>query len=151
MGMAQQSQNKKNLNVELNLLPVFDVLSVCICFLLMTVVWVEIRAMETKQAMGRQAVAETAKIASVWLTIDEANNLTVVMKAKSGAESKTMVPVKAGAIDFDKAKAALANAFNQKATATHILPAKNTKYDQVIKLMDLAKQAGITNIGLSPI
>ena len=151
MGMAQQSQNKKNLNVELNLLPVFDVLSVCICFLLMTVVWVEIRAMETKQAMGSQAVAETAKIASVWLTIDERNNLTVVMKSIAGTESKTMIPVKAGAIDFEKVKAALTNAFNQKATATHILPAKNTKYDQVIKLMDMAKQVGITNIGLSPI
>ncbi len=151
MGMAQQSQNKKNLNVELNLLPVFDVLSVCICFLLMTVVWVEIRAMETKQAVGSQALAETAKIASVWLTIDGRNNLTVVMKSISGAESKTMILEKAGAIDFEKAKAVFANAFNQKATATHILPAKNTKYDQVIKLIDLAKQAGITNIGLSPI
>ncbi len=151
MGLAQHSKNKKNLNVELNLLPVFDVLSVCICFLLMTVVWVEIRAMETKQAMGSQSLAETPAVASIWLTIDESNNLRITLKSKSGAQTETLVSVKAGSIDFDQAKVALTNAFKLNATATHILPAKNTKYDQVIKLMDLAKQAGITNIGLSPI
>jgi len=151
MGMAQGPQNKKNLNVELNLLPVFDILSVCICFLLMTVVWIEIRQMETKQAIGSQSAAETDKQASIWMTIDEGNNLTLVTKPVSGAETKQTVPVKNGVIDFDKAKNVLTAAFANNVRQTHILPAKNTKYDQVIRLMDVAKQVGIQNIGLSPI
>ncbi len=151
MGLAQGPQSKKNLNVELNLLPVFDILSVCICFLLMTVVWVEVRALETKQAVGGQTVAETIKDTSVWMAIDEANNLVVTLKPSSGAETKTMIPVKAGAIDFAQVRISLAAAFSKNAKATHILPSKTTKYDQVIKLMDMAKQVGILNIGLSPI
>jgi biopolymer transport protein TolR len=151
MGMAQGPQGKKNLNVELNLLPVFDILSVCICFLLMTVVWVEIRSMETKQAIGSQSAAETEKQPSVWLTIDEKNNVIVVMKPVSGAETRMLVPVKSGSIDFDRAKSALASAFSKNVRMTHILPSKTTKYDQVIRLMDTAKQVGISNIGLSPI
>jgi biopolymer transport protein ExbD len=151
MALIQGSQSKKNLNVELNLLPVFDVLSVCICFLLMTVVWIEIRSLETKQSYGGQSAAETAKEASVWMTVDEAGNLTVVMKPVSGRETKTVVGVKNGSIDFDSAKIAFQQASSQNATSTHILPARTTKYDQVIRLMDLAKQAGIKNIGLSPI
>ncbi len=151
MGLAQGSQNKKNLNVELNLLPVFDVLSVCICFLLMTVVWTEIRSMETKQAMGGQALSETAKEASVWMSVDERNNLVVVLKPANGRETKTTVHVKGGAIDYDKVKAVLANAFSKNVRNTHILPSKTTKYDQVIQLMDISKQVGIVNIGLSPI
>jgi biopolymer transport protein ExbD len=151
MGMMQGSQGKKNLNVELNLLPVFDILSVCICFLLMTVVWIEIRAMETKQAYGSQSTAETNKESSIWLTLDDKNNLEVVLKPATGAETKKMVPVKNGAIDYDAVKIALDSAASQKVGSTHILPVKTTKYDQVIKLMDLAKQAGIANIGLSPI
>lgn len=151
MGLAQGPKSKKNLNVELNLLPVFDILSVCICFLLMTVVWVEVRSLETKQAVGGQALAETAKEASVWVSIDEANNLTIVLKPVVGAETKTSVPVKAGVIDYAKVKTLLSSAFAKNAKATHILPSKNTKYDQVIKIMDIAKQVGIQNIGLSPI
>ena len=151
MGLAQGPQNKKNLNVELNLLPVFDVLSVCICFLLMTVVWIEIRAMETKQAIGGQSKAETEKTASVWLTIDEANNVVAVLKSAAGAETRTVIAVKGGLIDYDRTKTILTSAFSQNVRATHILPSKTTKYDQVIKLMDIAKQVGIQNIGLSPI
>ena len=151
MGLAQGPQGKKNLNVELNLLPVFDILSVCICFLLMTVVWVEVRSLETKQAVGGQAASETVKEASVWMTIDENNNMAVVLKPAAGPEVKNWVPVKGGIIDYDQVKALLTTAFSKNAKNTHILPSKNTKYDQVIKLMDLAKQVGIQNIGLSPI
>jgi biopolymer transport protein ExbD len=151
MAMIQGSKDKKNLNVELNLLPVFDVLSVCICFLLMTVVWIEIRSLETKQAYGSQSHAESPKESSIWMTIDEKNNLLVTFKPATGAESKAVYSVKNGMIDFDSARAALQKASSLKASSTHILPSKTTKYDQVIRLMDLAKQAGIVNIGLSPI
>lgn len=151
MAHIQGKQSKKNLNVELNLLPVFDVLAVCICFLLMTVVWVEVRSLETKQAFGSQSQSETKKEASVWMTIDDKNNVTVTMKPASGRETSHVVAPKNGKIDFDSARNAFARAAQQKATSTHILPARTTKYDQVIKLMDLAKQAGISNIGLSPI
>lgn len=151
MGHVQGSQNKKNLNVELNLLPVFDVLSVCICFLLMTVVWIEIRSLETKQALGGQSTQESPKVSSVWMTIDEQNNLSVVLKHANGSEVKSYVPKKNGNIDWALAKNALAAAASQKIETSHILPAKTTKYDQVIHLMDLAKEVGIRDIGLSPI
>ena len=70
MGFVQGSKDKKNLNVELNLLPVFDVLSVCICFLLMTVVWIEIRQLETKQSYVSQSQSESQNPSSIWLSID---------------------------------------------------------------------------------
>ena len=53
-----RKKNKKDLNFELNLLPVFDILSVCICFLLMTVVWVPVGSMNASQSMGGQAKSE---------------------------------------------------------------------------------------------
>ncbi len=151
MGLNQGSQGKKDLNVELNLLPVFDVLSVCICFLLMTVVWVEVRALETKQAIGSQTEAESVKGSSLWMSIDTGNNLTVIIKQSNGSQTKKMAPSKNGAIDFQYAETIYAFAAKQQVTSTHILPSKTTQYDQVIRIMDLAKKAGIVNIGLSPI
>lgn len=149
--VIQGGKNKKNLNVELNLLPVFDVLSVCICFLLMTVVWIEVRSLETKQAFGSQSALEDSKSSTVWVSIDEKNNLLITLKSAKGSEVKSQVPQKNGQIDFEKAKGALQAAYAQKFQMAHILPAKNTKYDQVIRLMDVTKQVGINDIGLSPI
>jgi biopolymer transport protein TolR len=151
MALIQGSKDKKDLNVELNLLPVFDVLSVCICFLLMTVVWVEVRSLETKQALGSQSEAESVKGASLSLMIDEQNNLKVVLKNASGAETKKLAPAKKGMIDFQYAENIYSFAASQNVKTMQILPSKNTQYDQIIHMMDLAKKAGIINIGLSPI
>jgi len=151
MALIQGSKDKKDLNVELNLLPVFDVLSVCICFLLMTVVWVEVRGLETKQALGSQSEAESVKGPSLSLTIDEQNNLKVVLKGASGAETKKLAPSKKGMIDFQYAANIYSYAASQNVKTMQILPSKNTQYDQIIHMMDMAKKAGIINIGLSPI
>lgn len=151
MGLASGSGGKKDLNVELNLLPVFDILSVCICFLLMTVVWVEVRSLETKQAIGGQSLDETDSRTSLWLTIDEKNNIVVTVKKPKMADSSSTLTAKNGQIDWTKAKSYLVATTSRKIENAHILPTKTTKYDQVIRLMDLLKQNGIKDIGLSPI
>jgi biopolymer transport protein TolR len=151
MGLASGSSGKKDLNVELNLLPVFDILSVCICFLLMTVVWIEIRSLETKQSIGGQSALETELRPSVWLSIDEKNNITVTFKSPKAQESISIWYSKNGQIDWSRAKNFLSAASSRRVENAMILPTKTTKYDQVIRLMDLLKQNGIHDIGLSPI
>ncbi|OYZ23088.1 MAG: hypothetical protein B7Y39_06255 [Bdellovibrio sp. 28-41-41] len=151
MGLASGSGGKKDLNVELNLLPVFDILSVCICFLLMTVVWVEVRSLETKQAIGAQSLDETDPRASLWVSVDEKNNITVTIKKPKTADKSSTLAAKNGQIDWMKAKSYLLATTSQKIENAHVLPTKTTKYDQVIRLMDLLKQNGIKDVGLSPI
>ena len=151
MGLASGPGGKKDLNVELNLLPVFDVLSVCICFLLMTVVWIEVRSIETKQAIGGQSIEETDPRASLWLSIDEKNNIVVTVKTPKAADSSSTLAARNGQIDWTKAKNYILATTSRKIENAHILPTKTTKYDQVIRLMDLLKQNGIKDIGLSPI
>lgn len=151
MGLVSGSGGKKDLNVELNLLPVFDVLSVCICFLLMTVVWTEVRSIETKQAIGGQSIEETTSSSSLWLSIDEKNNIVVTVKTPKAADTSSTLVAKNGKIDWTKAKSYLLATASRKIENAHILPTKTTKYDQVIRLMDLLKQNGIKDIGLSPI
>ena len=151
MGFASGSGGKKDLNVELNLLPVFDILSVCICFLLMTVVWVEVRSLETKQAIGGQSLDETDPRTSLWVSVDEKNNITVTIKKPKAADTSSTLLAKDGQIDWSKAKSYLLATAPQKIENAHVLPTKTTKYDQVIRLMDLLKQNGIKDVGLSPI
>lgn len=151
MGFASGSGGKKDLNVELNLLPVFDILSVCICFLLMTVVWVEVRSIETKQAIGGQNEESVDSKISLWLSIDDNNNIIATIKVPKEADASSTFEAKNGQIDWTKTQFYLSTGALRKIENAHILPTKMTKYDHIIRLMDLLKQNGIKDIGLSPI
>ncbi len=143
------SQGKKDLNVELNLLPIFDVLSVCICFLLMTVVWVQVGAMKGAQALGGQSVEETKKSPTIWITIDEQKNVLVTYKnSQNQKPAEAVIKNLSGQINWNQlTKSSL---FEGMQVAL-IMPAKNTSYDQVIKVMDLVKANGIKDVGLTPL
>ena len=151
MALSQGPSGKKDLNFELNLMPVFDILAVCICFLLMTVVWVEIKSIETKQSIGGQSVAESTQASSIWLNIDDKNNVEVTIKSTSKTDRQYRIVANKGQLDIQKITAMAQRTQLEKISIAHILPTKSTKYDQVIQLMDLLKQNGIKDIGLSPI
>lgn len=163
MGMSGQSYSKKDLNFELNLLPVFDILSVCICFLLMTVVWVEVRSLETKQVIRSQGVAETETKESLWISLDQENNLTLSLQSANKLQNDSLsssatafkktysLTAAQGQIDWNKVSLYLKSIAKSKIEIAQLLPTRKTKYDEIIKLMDLLKQNGFKDIGLSPI
>lgn len=145
-------QDKKSLDVELNLLPVFDILSVCICFLLMTVVWIQVGQIKTSQALGGQSQAETKNPPSVWLTVDEKSNVVLSFKHTKNRMSDQMVSADKGQVNVDQLKTRLASL--SKAYGFEIallMPARNTSYDSVIQIMDSLKEASIKDVGLSPL
>src|ERR1043165_5473218 len=50
MGQTLGTQDKKSVNVELNIIPFIDVMSCLTAFLLVTAVWISIARLETKPA-----------------------------------------------------------------------------------------------------
>jgi biopolymer transport protein TolR len=145
-------KDKKSLDVELNLLPVFDVLSVCICFLLMTVVWIQVGSVNTSQALGGQSQSETKTPPSVWLTVDEKSNVTLSFKHTKSRIGDQVIASQNGQLNF----AQLQNRINSLATANQfeialLMPAKNTSYNNIIQIMDSLKAANVKDVGLSPL
>ncbi len=145
-------KNKKSLDVELNLLPIFDVLSVCICFLLMTVVWISVGSVNTSQALGGQSQAETKSPPSVWLTVDEKSNVTFSFKHTKNKMGDQVVNSNNGQLNFDQLK----NRINSLAQANQfeialLMPARNTSYNSIINIMDSLKAANVKDVGLSPL
>src|ERR1035437_3090059 len=55
---ADVKGSRRSLDAEINLVPFIDLLSMCICFLLMTAVWMEIGAVNIKQLVGTEAASE---------------------------------------------------------------------------------------------
>lgn len=72
--------HKKHLDFELNLVSFIDLLSVCICFLLITAVWLNVGSVNVKQAVGGQSQAETEKKPMMWVMLGENGDLTLDLK-----------------------------------------------------------------------
>lgn len=144
------SQNKKNLNVELNLMPVFDVLSVCICFLLMTIVWVQVTGLKTSQTYGDSTLNSDKPHPSLWISMGENNDLELSVKQSDKIRSITVVNNIKGAVDWTTLNQKLKEMSPQNYQDAVILPSKKTKYESVVQFMDAVKLAGIKDVGISP-
>src|SRR5690349_13029328 len=78
--VASNSKSKKELNFELNLMPVIDILTVCICFMLMTVVWMQVGALQAAQSMGGQPKTAAPNPASVWAHMNPRGEVVLTLR-----------------------------------------------------------------------
>ncbi len=154
---APGGKRKKNLDFELNLVPFIDLLSVCIIFLLMTAVKFEVGSIDVKQAVGGQPQSETTKVPAVWAKILEDGQIELQLQDTSAASTKKLgnmkVPVYNGKFDYSQLKLMLSNIKNEipELKTALVLPSAETKYEDVIDLMDQMKMGGITSLGVSPL
>src|ERR1700722_17138709 len=76
---------RRSLDAELNLVPFIDLLSMCICFLLMTAVWMEIGGVNVKQLVGTEAPPSAQNTYDLDVKYLNAHTLEVNLK-RSGAK-----------------------------------------------------------------
>lgn len=150
MGFSSGPSSKKELNFELNLLPIFDVLSVCICFLLMTVVWVQVGSVDTTQAVGGQSQSETKKVPTVWVTFDEKGSLNFSFKNAKVKANDFSLRSNKGQLNLSRIESQIKK-LDKTFEIALLMPAANTSYDNIIQVMDMFKQAGINDVGISPL
>src|SRR5262245_63027597 len=85
---------KKQLNFELNLVPFIDVLSVCICFLLVTAVFINLGSIPVSQAVGSQADKEK-KTGSVIVSLGGGGDVRFEVKDVKGiTKDSSLVTIK---------------------------------------------------------
>ena len=147
--------SKKNLDFDINILPILDILSVLICFLLLTAVWVQIGTLDTKQAVGDNSSVSAGKNPpSLWVTLNE--NGTVLLQLRDVGTTKnldsTISRTKQGVnwtAFAGKVKELKAKWPDLKTSV--IQPQANTDYGDVIKAMDQLKQNAFEGVGISPL
>ncbi len=155
-------KHKKHLDFELNLIPFIDLLSTCICFLLITAVWMQIGSLNVKQAVGGQPTAETEKKPTAWITMGKNGSLTFDVKdsldsrklaSQKNESQKTTVAAIGGKIDLDAAsKLALQLRQVDPGLRTALIqPMAETTYEDMVGLMDTVKKAGLSDLGVVPL
>lgn len=146
---------KRHLDFELNLIPFIDLLSTCICFLLMTAVWTQVGSMDAKQAVGGQAVADTEKKPTVWVALADKGTLNLEIRDSSASKKYGKVKIEgvAGQPDWTQFESVMKDARGQDPhlTTALIQPIASSAYEEIIDLMDRFKTVGVVSLGVSPL
>jgi biopolymer transport protein ExbD len=155
----------KSLNAEVNLVPFIDLLSMCICFLLMTAVWMEIGGVNVKQLVGTEAAADQSNTYEMDVKYTGPQTLEVDLK-RSGKVQKFNV---AGATNEARllqlretlksfaVSAGVNPAQDMKAQIGHVITVGRvtTKagitYGEIVSVMDTLRDIGVVSLGLVPV
>lgn len=149
-------KNKETPDYQLDLTPFISLLSVCICFLLLTVTWFQIGALSVKQALGGQPAAEAKKEEpkQLWVYMKSGKRLEVYLKRGKKTLSRKLIPkTEEPGWDFQAFHQYIARL--QKGSSNleevFILPSADVLYENIIKVMDKLRQEKLLSIGLTPL
>lgn len=148
--------SKKILDFEVNLIPFIDLLSVCICFLLITAVWLNVGSMNVKQAVGGQAQEDTKKSPLVWIRMTAQGDLDLEVQESSlvpAGMRKLRVAMADNKVDWAGLEKAIASLKQLEPSLNTglIQPTASTTYEDIIDVMDKLKKNGMTDLGVSPL
>ncbi len=149
-------KNKKHLDFELNLVPFIDLLSVCICFLLITAVWLNVGSLNVKQAVGGQSAAETTKKPLMMVVLEATGEVTLEVQESQRVPAnlrKFRVEAQAGKVnsqEVEKILTELKNLEPELRTAL-IQPKAQTVYEDIVGLMDQFRKSGMIDLGVVPL
>lgn len=142
-------------NVELNVVPFIDILSTCICFLLMTTVWLQVGAFNLSQATGTPTEESTQSKPLLHLRIDKNQNLVLVFKEFPAGKRPQNMTLQAsrGGIDLEQLKrqaGAVQTNFGEIQTVL-IEPQSGVSYQQIVQVISVLRELNMKSVGLMPL
>lgn len=156
------SGRKRSLDAEINLVPFIDLLSMCICFLLMTAVWIQVGSLQVKQSHGTDAAPTTKESLEMSVRMTQANRAEVVLKKSTGAVQKKVAVAGTDEADFHArmtdAVAAMVKAPSAAAGIAQTLTVASAMvrthpevpYSEMVAVLDVLRKNQIVNIGVDP-
>lgn len=147
---------KKHLDFEINLIPFIDLLSACICFLLLTAVWVQVGSMDVKQAVGGQPAGETPKKPTLWVEMGSQGDISLNVQdtEKVPAKLRKLAVKNAdGKTDYKQLEGVVneLKTLEPELRTALIQPKADSVYEDMIALMDQFKKQGLIDLGVSPL
>jgi biopolymer transport protein ExbD len=165
-GALPSSSRRRSLDAEINLVPFIDLLSMCICFLLMTAVWMEIGAINIKQAVGTDGPSPATNSSELDVKFVTPQKVELVLKANKGGSSKLVVEDKDDAARGEKISEALKKLsvnlkLNPQAdykeqmgrliSSARVSTKEGVPYGVLVSTMDAIRKEGVVNLGVVPV
>lgn len=149
-GTVPSSGRRKSLDAEVNLVPFIDLLSMCICFLLMTAVWMEVGGVNVKQLMGTDAPADAKD--SLEMDVKYLGPQTLELNLKRQGKSSAVYKIDGPTNEERLTKLReTVKAFASSVSVARITTKAGISYGEVITVMDALRESGIVSLGLVPV
>lgn len=158
-GSAGGKRNKRELDFELNLIPAIDVLSTCICFLLLTAVWINLGSLKLEQGTGEANASGKANPPSLWIEVARTGQLTLSTRdlpaGERGLQGSVLSPSQSSlGSKVDRTKLDQAIELIQKKMPSIVTvivrPQEKVAYGEVITVIDSLKAAKVKDVGIAP-
>ena len=152
MAQAIETGNsgKRTLVTDVNLIPFIDLLSVCICFLLITAVWVQLGVLEIKQSQGTSAAVERGGF-EIGLALLDSRSVQLELR-QNGRVLKKQKVTETTLPDLQTAIGQTIQKFRSLAknqvTAALLTPNQAVDYGHLVAVMDTLRRNEITNLGV---
>lgn len=147
-------KKEKSLDFEINILPILDILSVLICFLLLTAVWMQVGTIDTKQAIGDNSTAGAVNPPSLWVTLQKDGSVQLslrdIPKAKTLEDRVARTQAGVNWQSLESKIQALKAQWPELKTGI-VMPEARSSYGDVIRIMDQLKKNQFEGVGLSPL
>lgn len=144
---------KKEVNFELNLIPFIDILSVCVCFLLVTTVFMSLGSFHVNQAIGDTKQDETLKDQSLMVSFGDRGEVKIDIQQGEKTVRSFGIKGSKGQLDFNGIEKWMKqfSQTDQEIKTVLLLPNPVTKYDELIQLMAQFRQNSFEHIGVAPL
>jgi biopolymer transport protein TolR len=142
----------KSVDFEVNLLPVISVLAVCICFLLLTAVWVHVGTIDTAQAIGAESASGANNPPSIVIQLDKDNSFDIQLKDVKTNNRHFRIGATKGAANWGKVNSFLSSLHDKhpEIKTSVVLTRPQVSYGHTIKTVDALKKVNIMDVGISP-
>jgi biopolymer transport protein TolR len=146
---------KRSMDAEINLVPFIDLLSMCICFLLMTAVWTQLGSVQVKQANGTDAAqTDPQKTIDLDFKFNTASEAVISLK-RSGKVAKTMKVQGANPVDLsrslDRQLQMIRSELTRegaKVSSVFLTAFEGVDYGSMVSFMDVFRKNEMSNIGV---
>ena len=154
--MQSRFKKKRDINKEVDLVAFISLLSVCICFLLLTTVWIQIGSMGIKQALGG-GDKKSKPSPEMWVTFTQKGALNLKLRNAPQSIMKPLghrkIPSQNGAPDWAQLESFLSQLKEKYRTLSVALirPDSQTSFQDIVQTMDIFRKNGVKDLGLMPI
>lgn len=148
---------RRSLDGEINLVPFIDLLSMCICFLLMTAIWIEVGSIQLHQLFGTEGM-DNAHPVEVEVRLNGKDNYRVqleqqgrvvqAMDIKGDAQLDARARISQYMANLQTVL--LKNGGDVQVSA-RVIPSSAVDYGEMVSVLDIIKGYGVSALAVVPV
>ncbi len=156
-GPSRGSGRRRSLDGEINLVPFIDLLSMCICFLLMTAIWIEVGSIQLHQLFGTEGMDNNHPVevevrmngkSDYRVQIEQQGKVISAMEIRSDAT----MDAKARISQFmAQVQNLILSSGTEVQVSARVIPTATVDYAELITILDILKGYGVSALAVVPV